>query len=59
MPSPWEKEAPYGTRRTINGKACVYMPDPWTFPEGYGNVWASIDALIEDKIPIPKEPEAA
>lgn len=34
------------------------MTNNRTFPEGYGNVWASIDALIEDKIPIPKEPEA-
>lgn len=45
MSSPWEQEAPYGTRKTFNGVECVYMPDPWTFPEGYGNAWCSIPEL--------------
>lgn len=55
MSSPWEQEVPYGTRKTFNGIECVYMPDPWTFPEGYGNAWCSIPALERTGKSYPKE----
>ena len=55
MSSPWEQEVPYGTRKTFNGIECVYMPDPWTFPEGYGNAWCSIPELERTGKSYPKE----
>ena len=57
MASPWEQEVPYGTRKKFNGVDYVYMPDPWTFPEGYGNAWCSIPELIRTGKRFPKEPK--
>lgn len=51
---PMTQEHPYGMRRFFNGVEAVYMPDPWTFPEGYGNAWCSIEQLKKDGIPIPR-----
>jgi hypothetical protein len=48
--NPFEQEVPYGTRRVIDGVECVYMPDPWTFPEGFGNAWCSVPELIKSGI---------
>jgi len=48
--NPWKQEVPYGTVKNINEKDYVYLPDPWTFPEGYGNAWCSIEQLEKDKI---------
>lgn len=53
--SPFKQEAPYGTRKKIAGVEYVYMPDPWTFPEGYGNAWCSIPELIKDGLKFPNE----
>lgn len=44
--NPFEQEVPYGTIRD----GYVYIPDPWTFPEGYGNAWCSIKELDKDRI---------
>lgn len=52
--NPFKQEAPYGMRKVINGREYVYMPDPWTFPEGYGNAWCAIAQLEKDGIPYPK-----
>lgn len=55
MSNPFEQEAPYGKRKIVEGVEYVYMPDPWTFPEGYGNAWCSVTLLKRDKIPARKE----
>jgi hypothetical protein len=53
---PFIQEVPYGTKKSFNGVKCVYMPDPWTHPIGYGNAWCSIQELEKDGIKYPDEP---
>lgn len=43
-------DIPHGTIKVINGKEYVYMADPWTFPEGYGSAWCSVEELERDGI---------
>lgn len=46
--NPFKQEAPYGTRQMHKGREYIYIPDPWTFPEGYGNAWCSVEMLRKD-----------
>ena len=53
--NPFKQEVPYGTRCMIDGVEYVYIPDPWTFPEGYGNAWCSVTQLEKEGILIRNE----